>query len=287
MECRKSAGALTVDDRQLLKDFLLERVQDGQLRRNSIRDGAALVSVSIGTVSRLWAKWKVAHANSLNGEWDVTSGKKANGRPVKYPRDEFVQEVCQVPLRNRSTVRLLQGAVGVSKTTIHRMINKENVLRPHTSSLKPMLTDVNKMARLEFCLNEQGPNGLYNAMFDRVHVDEKWFFLTRVTERYYLGPDEPVPHRVIGHKSHIPKCMHLAANGRPRWDAGRNRWFNGKLGLWPVAHQVAAQRRSRHRPAGTLEWKLLSLTKVVYGRFLFDKVVPSILQSWPRDNRRV
>ncbi len=105
--------------------------------------------------------------------------------------------------------------------------------------------------------------------------------------KYYLALDEEQPHRAIGHKSHIPKCMHLAANGRPRWDAGRNRWFNGKLGLWPVAHQVAAQRRSRHRPAGTLEWKSLSLTKVVYGRFLFDKVVPSILQSWPRDNRRI
>jgi hypothetical protein len=123
-------------------------------------------------------------------------------------------------------------------------------------------------------------------MFNRVHVDKKWFFLTRATERYYLAPDEEQPHRVIGHKSHIPVCMHLAANGRPRWDAGCNRWFSGKLGLWPVAHQVA-QRSSRHRPAGTLEWKSLSFSKVVYGGYLFDKVVPSILQSWPQDNRRI
>jgi hypothetical protein len=70
---------LSVDDCQLFKDFLLEWVQDGSLRRNSIQDGAALVSVSIGTVSRLWRQWKVAHANALNGEWDVTSGKMANG----------------------------------------------------------------------------------------------------------------------------------------------------------------------------------------------------------------
>jgi hypothetical protein len=125
-------------------------------------------------------------------------------------------------------------------------------------------------------------------MFDRVHVKEKWFFLMRVMERYYLAPDEEQPHhQVIGNKSHIPKCMHLAANGRPRWDTGCNRWFSGKLGLWPVAHQVAAQHSSRHRPMGTLEWKLLSLTKVVYGGYLFDKVVPSILRLWPRDNRRI
>jgi hypothetical protein len=88
------------------------------------------------------------------------------------------------------------------------------VFGPPILGQSPMLTDVNKMARLKFCLNKRGANGLYNSMYDRVHVDEKWFFLTRVTERYYLAPDEEQPHRVIGHhKSHIPKCMHLAANG--------------------------------------------------------------------------
>jgi ribosomal protein S26 len=116
---------LNVNDRQLLKDFLLERVENGQLRRGSIPDGAVLVSVSIGMVSRLWRQWNVGHANALNGEWNVTSGKKANGRPVKYPRDKFVLAVREVPLCNRSTVRRLQGTLGVSKTTIHRMINKE------------------------------------------------------------------------------------------------------------------------------------------------------------------
>jgi hypothetical protein len=55
-----------------------------------------------------------------------------------------------------------------------------------------------------------------------------------------------------------------------------------------VAHQVAAQRNSRLRPAGTLEWKSLSLTKEVYRGYLFEKVVPtSILQHWPQDNRHV
>jgi hypothetical protein len=29
----------------------------------------------------------------------------------------------------------------------------------------------------------QMANSLYNLMFDRVHVDKKWFFLTRVRER--------------------------------------------------------------------------------------------------------
>jgi hypothetical protein len=77
---------LTVNDHQLPKDFLLERVENGQLRRGSIKEGALLVSVSPGMVSRLWGQWNVAHENALNGEWNVASGKKANGRPIKYPR---------------------------------------------------------------------------------------------------------------------------------------------------------------------------------------------------------
>jgi hypothetical protein len=47
-------------------------------------EGALLVSsVCPGTVSRLWRQWNVAHENALNREWDVASGKKANGRPAR------------------------------------------------------------------------------------------------------------------------------------------------------------------------------------------------------------
>jgi hypothetical protein len=87
---------LPVNDRQLLKDFLLERVENGQLRRGCIITGAVLVSVSTGTVSRLWRQWNVAHANALNGEWN-DSGKKANGRPMKkYRIEEFVLAVRKI-----------------------------------------------------------------------------------------------------------------------------------------------------------------------------------------------
>jgi len=73
-----SGTNLTAHNRQKLKEFLVERLENGVLRRLAIKEGAALVSVSPGTVSRLWRQWNLAHANALNGEWDVTSGKKAN-----------------------------------------------------------------------------------------------------------------------------------------------------------------------------------------------------------------
>ena len=40
---------------------------------------------------------------ALNGEWDVTSGKKGSGRNLKYNRDDVAQAVREIPLRQRST----------------------------------------------------------------------------------------------------------------------------------------------------------------------------------------
>jgi hypothetical protein len=82
--------------------------------------------------------------------------------------------------------------------------------------------------------------------------------------------------------------MFCAANARPRWDAGRNEMFDGKMGMWPIATQVpAAARSSRNSPAGTLEWKSHSMTKQVYTKLVFEQLVPAILKNWPRANKRV
>jgi hypothetical protein len=79
-----------------------------------------------------------------------------------------------------------------------------------------------------------------------------------------LPPHEPDPERNTRHKSHIPKYMFLTDLGRPQFDNGRNQWFNGKLGLWPIAHQVPAQRDSNNRPRGSIGWKYLTMDKARY-----------------------
>jgi hypothetical protein len=112
--------------------------------------------------------------------------------------------------------------------------------------------------------------------------------MSRVVEHYYLSPPhEPDPARNVGHKSHVPKCMFLSAIARPRWDHGRNQWFDGKLGLWPIAHQVPAQRNYVNRPAGTLEWKDLTMDKARYTQYLLEWVIPSVMKKWPTVNRFV
>ena len=62
------------------------------------------------------------------------------------------------------------------------------------------------------------------------------------------------------HKEHIEKVMFLSAVTRPRFDDEKVCMFDGKIGIWPFVHQVAAQRSSIYRPAGTMETKSLPVT---------------------------
>jgi hypothetical protein len=125
---------------------------------------------------------------------------------------------------------------------------------------------------------------VFKEMHNVVHLDEVWYYLTQIVEHYYLAPHEPDPDRRTRHKSHIPKCMFLSAVARPQFDDGRNQWFNGKLGLWPIAHQVPAQRDSNNRRRGTLEWKDLTMDEARYILLLLAQVIPAIMEQGPRAN---
>ena len=46
-----------------------------------------------------------------------------------------------------------------------------------------------------------------------------------------------------------------------------------------------AQRNSRHRPAGTMEMKPITVTREVYQQFICEKVIPAIRDKWPLCHR--
>jgi hypothetical protein len=71
----------------------------------------------------------------------VTSGKKGSGQGLKYNHDDIAQ-------------------------AIHCLIRMEKILRSHSSIVKPMLTEENKLHRLEFCLNERANNCIFKEMYD-------------------------------------------------------------------------------------------------------------------------
>ena len=67
--------------------------------------------------------------------------------------------------------------MGVSKTTVQCWI-VELTLCVHSNSLRPILTEENRLARLEMAMDARDPvdQTKYQDMCDQIHVDEKWFF---------------------------------------------------------------------------------------------------------------
>ena len=203
-----------------------------------------------------------------------------------YPSEFVHKGIKNIPLRKRRTQRKLAASLGVSKTTVQRWI-VDSTIRVHCNSLKPVLTEENKVARLIMALESRDPNdpSKFRDMMDRVHVDEKWFFLSRQRESYLLLPEEKNPKRCVKSKSHITKVMFLCAVARPRFNTSANSWWDGKLGIWPIGGWEPAQRASKNRPRGTLVWKNKPVTKGVYRELLISKLLPAIIEKWPRTDR--
>ncbi|GJN21479.1 hypothetical protein PR202_gb08958 [Eleusine coracana subsp. coracana] len=114
-------------------------------------------------------------------------------------------------------------------------------LRRHSNSIRPYLTEVNMQSRLQWCLDlldeDSLPNDpLFKGLFDHVYIDEKWFFLTQKSARYYLLPNKDDPHRTSKSKNYIPRLMFLYVTARPRFVNGVC-VFDGKIGqptLWKL-----------------------------------------------------
>ena len=149
-----------------------------------------------------------------------------------------------------------------------------------------MLTEPNKAARVAYCLGNVQDN-CFSSMFNRVDIDEKWFYLYQVNMNYILVPGEKPPHRVCQHMSHIPKAMCLTAVARLRPNPVTEDWWDGKLGTWFFVEQVPAVRSSCNRPAGTIETCTVNVTKATSEEMYINKLLPAIMGKWPAWEARV
>ena len=78
--------------------------------------------------------------------------------------------------------------------------------------------------------------------------------------------------------------MFLVAMARPQWDAHTFK-VDGKVGIWPFVKMHAAQRTSRNRPRGTMEYHCVSVIKEVYKAYILEKVLPAIAEKCPASMR--
>ncbi|XP_042065699.1 uncharacterized protein LOC121809230 [Salvia splendens] len=176
--------------------------------------------------------------------------------------------------------------MGVSKTTVGRWA-KSHLIRTHTNAIKPTLTEANKISRMRWCLTHIQPTLyegklLYHAMHNTIHIDEKWFYMTKASDRYYLLPDEDEPYRACKSKRFITKVMFMCAVSRPQFGTDGQTIFDGKIGIFSFTEQVPAKRKSKNRPRGTLETKHIpSVNKEAMKECLLNQIIPAIKAKWP------
>ncbi|XP_030969825.1 uncharacterized protein LOC115990103 [Quercus lobata] len=128
-------------------------------------------------------------------------------------------------------------------------------------------------------------------MFNYVHVDEKWFYMSKESKKYYLLPREQEPLHARKSKRFITNVVVLDAVAQPRFDSSGNQEFNGKIPIFPFTYKELAKRTSKNSVAGTVETKLVSsVTKDVIRSCLIEEVLEvflAIRAKCPHDTKNV
>lgn len=252
---------LTYDERRAMLDFLMQRRVENttKLARHAVTDAATEFGVDRRTVSRLW-KRAVQSLEKGDEVCDVASRKV--GRRGRRKRDWSVEleRVKEIPLAQRGSIRALATAVGIPKTTLYELLKEDG--GPSINSIKPSLTDKNKIERLRYCANKVRPNGLFDDMHNVVHINMKWFSLPRDKKT---------------------RVMFMAAVARPQWDPHKNEYFGGKIGTWPFVREevqdgdMKPSQQNSDRTFVPLE----TVTKEDVQRMITELIVPAIRDKMP------
>lgn len=258
--------------------IVIER-KDGKVEK---KDKELVASLS--TIDRIWKD--VKDQIKEGREVDVSSKKKGN--VVWKKKDLGLPRVATIPLNKSKTIQGLARTLGVSHSTLHLRFQLGELKR-HSSRLKPAMTPENKLKRMEFCVNMPDKDWLttpwpfFQKMDNIIHIDKKWFYMTRVNNNYYLLPEESTPLRIVHNKNNIRKVMFLMAVAKPRYNEGVLT-FDGKIGTCSFVKEKATLKNSKNRDKGTLELKSVKFTHDVMREFLCEKVIPAIQERWPDED---
>ncbi|RHY59879.1 hypothetical protein DYB34_008589 [Aphanomyces astaci] len=133
---------------------------------------------------------------------------------------DLPKRIQAIPQSPRYCFRSLAHFLGMPKSTLHDYF-KRGVFAKYSSVLKPALTESNKVCHLKGALDhvcDRDGSKFFDDMYDTLHVDEKWFFMTRLQKKVYGAIGEKIKQRSCKSKHHLLKVMFLTAVARPRWD---------------------------------------------------------------------
>ena len=237
MEDQKRRRELSTSSRQAAYCCLYSQSKDGLLEKGVLAKTAKMFSIDRSTIGQLWREInkKIDQHETFLSPVDILTNlsffdrrSHDRGRNVKWDRKHLRKEIKQsIPKRERGTFQKMSKATKVPKSTLYDMFRKEGLFRRQTSSLRPHLTDENKVAQFFHALDEVYPVAGGDGFADDDDDDDA----------------EEDPYRSVRHRSHITKVMFLCAQARPRWDEQKNEMWDGKIGIWPIGHWAPAERR--------------------------------------------
>ncbi|KAK9664743.1 hypothetical protein RND81_14G064800 [Saponaria officinalis] len=274
---------LNDDGRIKIVTILFESIVKEKPKHGRIKELADQFQVDRKTIRNLWKKAKKQKSDGVR--IDVRS--LIPGKSCIVPSRCPVEEIENVELSLRSTVKKLAAAIHCKPTTVSRWIRKGEI-KSHTSSIHPDLTRDNKFLRLHFVRSKIYLDRLLNCikfkdMSNVIHIDEKWFNMTKASQRYYLVKEEEVPYRSCKSKRFIVKVMFIAAVSRPTYAENGELLFDEKIGIFPFTYEEPAKRNSKNRVAGTMVTKPIeSVNKVVIKDYVINKIIPAIKTKWPQ-----
>ncbi|KAK9705642.1 hypothetical protein RND81_07G072700 [Saponaria officinalis] len=254
----------------------------GRPKRGRMKELAAQFQVNKQTITNLWKKAKKQHEEGI----PINVKSLIPGKFGKAPMICPVEKIASIELPKRSTILKLSNEIGCHPSAVQRWV-KRGEIRSHSSAIHPVLSEQNKFSRLHFVISKLYSDKTlkclkFKDMSNTIHIDEKWFNMTKATQRHYLVPEEETPYRSCKSKRFIVKVMFLTAVSRPIYEENGDILFDGKIGIFPLTFTSPAKRNSRNRRAGTMETKPIeSINKVVIKDFLINKVIPAIKMKWP------
>lgn len=244
-----------------------------------------------GALAQIHRAWKVTKTTAARvyklfkaqmvspGEVNM-SRKKRTGRPSTMEA-RWDEVVGSLPPEKRTTYRKWAIAADTPRTTLKRWADLQK-FKSISLRIKPKLSEQHKLNRMKYVLQQvahlDARHPHYKSMYQRVHIDEKWFYLLENKRTVIVGREEVAPvERAAQHKSHIPKAMFISVVARP--DPNFN--FNGLIAIEACTEIVVAQRHSKHRKAGDLVEVDVSVTSESYRRAMEDVLLPAIIAAMP------
>ena len=147
---------LSLLEKSRILGYLIDRMVDGQLPWGTQSMATRTFWVYKSTISALWACYK--KACKTGGFMPITNlscGRSTNGRPIFYDRNELLEQVRALPVSQCMSIQDIANNLGVLLNTIARVIKNKNLIFRHANKIKPVLTEENCIARVEYCLDKR------------------------------------------------------------------------------------------------------------------------------------